>query len=200
MSIQQYSVNQHPIQTLLTWITSGEIAIPEIQRPFVWDATKVRDLIDSLYEGYPIGYLIAWRNPSVKLKDGTSSEGKRVLIDGQQRVTALMAALLNERVINKDYKRVNITIAFNPKEKKFEVTNPAIKKDKTWIANIADILSPDVKVLKLVDTYCAANDGSDKDKIYESIELLRGIVNNHIGLIKLGWVLKSKNPTTFSLY
>ena len=117
MSIQQYSVNQHPIQTLLTWIESGEIAIPEIQRPFVWDATKVRDLIDSLYEGYPIGYLIAWRNPTVKLKDGTSSEGKRVLIDGQQRVTALMAALLNERVINKDYKRVNITIALILKRK-----------------------------------------------------------------------------------
>ena len=94
MSIQQYSVNQHPIQTLLTWIKSGEIAIPEIQRPFVWSATKVRDLIDSLYEGYPIGYLISWRNPTVKLKDGTSSEGKRVLIDGQQRVTALMTALL----------------------------------------------------------------------------------------------------------
>jgi hypothetical protein len=185
MSIQQYSVNQHPIQTVLTWITSGEIAIPEIQRPFVWDATKVRDLIDSLYEGYPIGYLIAWRNPSVKLKDGTSSEGKRVLIDGQQRVTALMAALLGERVINKDYKRVNITIAFNPKEKRFEVTNPAIKKDKTWIANIADILSPDVKILKLVSTYCEVNEGSDQDEIYESIELLRGIVNNHIGLIEL---------------
>ena len=67
MSIQRYSVNQHPIQTLLTWINSGEIAIPEIQRSFVWSATKVRDLIDSLYAGYPIGYLIAWRNPSVKL-------------------------------------------------------------------------------------------------------------------------------------
>jgi len=185
MSIQQYSVNQHPIQTLLTWIETGEIAIPEIQRPFVWDATKVRDLIDSLYEGYPIGYLIAWRNPTVKLKDGTSSEGKRVLIDGQQRVTALMAALLNERVINKDYKRVNITIAFNPKEKKFEVTNPAIKKDKTWIANIADILSRDVSLLKVVNEYCEKNEGSNQDEIFKSIELLRGIVNNHIGLIEL---------------
>ena len=174
MSIQQYSVNQHPIQTLLTWITSGEIAIPEIQRPFVWDATKVRDLIDSLYEGYPIGYLIAWRNPSVKLKDGTSSEGKRVLIDGQQRVTALMASLLGERVINKDYKRVNISIAFNPKERKFEVTNPAIKKDKTWIANIADILSQDVSILKVVNEYCEKNEGSNQDEIFKSIELLRG--------------------------
>ena len=185
MSIQQYSVNQHPIQTLLTWIESGEIAIPEIQRPFVWDATKVRDLIDSLYAGYPIGYLISWRNPSVKLKDGTSSEGKRVLIDGQQRITALMAALLNERVINKDYKRVNITIAFNPKEKKFEVTNPAIKKDKIWIANIADILSRDVSILKVVNEYCERNESSNQDEIFKSIELLRGIVNNHIGLIEL---------------
>jgi hypothetical protein len=185
MSIQQYSVNQHPIQTLLTWITSGEIAIPEIQRPFVWNATKVRDLIDSLYEGYPIGYLIAWRNPSVKLKDGTSSEGKRVLIDGQQRVTALMASLLGEMVINKDYKRVNITIAFNPKERKFEVTNPAIKKDKTWIANIADILSQDVSILKVVNEYCEKNEDSNQDEIFKSIELLRGIVNNHVGLIEL---------------
>lgn len=185
MLIQQYSVNQHPIQTLLTWIKLGDIAIPEIQRPFVWNATKVRDLIDSLYEGYPIGYLIVWRNPTVKLKDGTSSEGKRILIDGQQRVTALMAALLGERVINKDYRRVRITIAFHPKERKFEVSNPAIRKDKSWIADIADVLSPDVEVLKLVDEYCEKNEGTDRNEIYKSIELLRGIVNNHIGLIDL---------------
>ena len=82
MSIAKYSVNNHPIQTLLTWIESGEIAIPEIQRPFVWDASKVRELIDSLYKGFPIGYLIAWRNPKVRLKDGSTSDGKRILIDG----------------------------------------------------------------------------------------------------------------------
>ena len=117
MQIEKYSVNHHPIQTLLTWIESGEIAIPEIQRPFVWDASKVRDLIDSLYEGFPIGYLIAWRNPNVKLKDGSSSKGKRVLIDGQQRVTALMAAILEKQIINKDYKKIKIIIAFHPKDK-----------------------------------------------------------------------------------
>ena len=99
MTIQRYSVNQHPIQTLLTWIVSDEIAIPEIQRPFVWTAAKVRDFIDSLYFGYPVGYLIAWRNPSVRLKDGTDSVGKRILIDGQQRVTALLAALLGRSIM-----------------------------------------------------------------------------------------------------
>ena len=73
MSTQKYSVTQHPINTLLTWINSGEIAIPEIQRPFVWKPTKVRDLLDSLLNGYPVGYLIAWRSHNVKLKRSPST-------------------------------------------------------------------------------------------------------------------------------
>nr|WP_205703997.1 DUF262 domain-containing protein [Candidatus Chloroploca sp. Khr17] len=121
MSTQRYSVTPHPIETLLTWVKSGEIAIPEIQRPFVWEPTKVRNLLDSLYQGYPIGYLIAWRNPTVKLKDGTPSAGKRILIDGQQRVTALMAGLLGREVLTKDYETVRIRIAFNPQTEKFDI-------------------------------------------------------------------------------
>jgi hypothetical protein len=77
MSTQRYSVAPHPIETLLTWVKSDEVAIPEIQRPFVWEPKKVRDLLDSLYRGYPIGYIIAWRNPNVRLKDGTTSAGRR---------------------------------------------------------------------------------------------------------------------------
>ena len=113
MSMQSYVVIQQPIETLFTWIKSGEIAIPEIQRPFVWNAIKVRDLLDSLFKGFPIGYLIAWRNPDVKLKDGKSSSGRRILIDGQQRVIALGASLLGKEVINKDYKS-KIEINFIP--------------------------------------------------------------------------------------
>ena len=185
MIIQRYSVNQHPIQTLLTWVQSGEIAIPEIQRPFVWDATQVRDLLDSLYLGYPIGYLIAWRNPNVKLKDGTTSAGKRILIDGQQRVTALMAALLGVQVINKDYRKGRITIAFHPLERRFEVSNPAIQKDKSWISDIATIFAPEFKILKAVEDYCKQNEAANRDDIHESLESLKGIVNNPIGLIEL---------------
>ena len=194
MAIQQYSVNQYSIQTLLSFIKSGEIAIPEIQRPFVWSAAKVRDLIDSLYEGYPIGYLIMWKNQNVRLKDGTLSAGKKILIDGQQRVTALIASLLGERVINKDYKRVRMIIAFHPQTKKFEVSNPAIAKDKAWIADIAEVLSPDFKMLKFVSTYCESN-WCDQDEIYGRIELLRGIVNNHVGLIELNENLDIKTVT-----
>lgn len=185
MSIQKYSVNQHSIQTILSWINSGEIAIPEIQRPFVWDNSKVRDLIDSLYQGYPIGYLIAWRNPNIRLKDGTSSTGKRILIDGQQRVTALMAALLGRQIINSEYKKTRIVIAFNPTNRKFEVSNPAIRKDVTWIPDISEIISPEVKMLKLVQDYCQLNENSNQDEIYTNLELLKSIVNNTIGLIEL---------------
>lgn len=185
MAVQQYSVNQHPIQMLLTLVESNEIAIPEIQRPFVWDATKVRDLMDSLYHGYPIGYLIAWRNPNVKLKDGSLSAGKRILIDGQQRVTALMAALLGRKVINKDYKKVYIKIAFHPIKRIFEVSNPAIEKNKEWLPDISSIYSADLKIIKLVSEYCAKNEAAEQDDIYESVELLKSLVNNHIGLIEL---------------
>lgn len=78
----QYEVNNSSIQTLPSWIRSGEIAIPEIQRPFVWDSTKVRDLIDSLYAGFPVGYIIVWKNPDVRLKDSTISSGKKSSLTG----------------------------------------------------------------------------------------------------------------------
>jgi uncharacterized protein with ParB-like and HNH nuclease domain len=126
--MQKYSVNQHLIETVLSWINSNDIAIPEIQRPFVWDATKVRDLIDSLYQGYPIGYLIIWRNPNIRLKDGKVAEGKKILIDGQQRVIALKAAILNDYIINKEYERIKIIISFNPIEERFEVIIQPLKK------------------------------------------------------------------------
>lgn len=183
--MQKYSVNQHLIETILAWVNSGEIAIPEIQRPFVWDSSKVRDLMDSLYQGYPIGYVIAWRNPNVKLKDGSLSEGKKVLIDGQQRVTALTAAILGQYVINKNYQRVKIKIAFNPIEERFEVQNPAILKDKVWLHDITDAFSGKVSLLKLVRDYLALNPEVDEDLIENSFSRLISIVKKPIGMIEL---------------
>jgi hypothetical protein len=185
MSTQRYTVTPHPIETLLTWVKSGEIAIPEIQRPFVWEATKVRNLLDSLYQGYPVGYLIAWRNPTVRLKDGTTSAGKRILIDGQQRVTALMAALLGREVLTEDYETVRIRIAFNPIDERFEVANPAIRKDPAWIEDISTIFGPDAKMLQVTRAYAKANSGVDEDAVFATLEKLRKIINNHVGIIEL---------------
>lgn len=185
MPTQNYSVNQHLLETILTWVKSGEIAIPEIQRPFVWDAAKVRDLMDSLYQGYPVGYIIAWRNPTVKLKDGTLSEGKKVLIDGQQRVTALQAAIAGQPVINQDYKQVRIKIAFHPIEQRFEVANPAILKDKAWLPDIAPIVSGEIKTHRVANEYLQANPDANEDLIYERLDSLTDIVKKQIGLIEL---------------
>jgi len=185
MIIQKYSVNQYPVQHILTWIQSGEIAIPEIQRPFVWSSTQVRDFFDSLYKGYPVGYLIAWKNPNIRLKDGSISQGKRILIDGQQRVTALMTSILGYKIIDKDYQTTKISIAFNPIERKFEVTNPAIKKDVKWIADISEIFNNNFKMHQFVKEYVEINGTTDFDQIFEAIESLRGIVNNPIGIIEL---------------
>jgi hypothetical protein len=185
MCAQKYSVTPHPIETLLTWVKSGEIAIPEIQRPFVWEATKVRNLLDSLYQGYPIGYLISWRNPTVRLKDGTSSAGKRILIDGQQRVTALMAALLGREVLTKDYETVRIRIAFHPQDEKFEVANPAIRKDAAWIDDVAEVFAPEASLTELTDAYTERNPAADRKRVSRVLEKLRKILNNHVGVIEL---------------
>jgi len=185
MSTQRYAVTPHAIETLLAWVKSGEIAIPEIQRPFVWDAIKVRNLLDSLYQGYPVGYLIAWRNPTVKLKDGTPSAGKRILIDGQQRVTALMAALLGREVLTKDYETVRIKIAFHPQEERFEVANPAIRKDMAWIEDVGEIFAPDASLTELTDTYAEKNSSADRKRVSLILEKLRKIINNHVGVIEL---------------
>jgi hypothetical protein len=178
-------VTPHPIETLLTWVKSGEIAIPEIQRPFVWEATKVRNLLDSLYRGYPVGYLIAWRNPTIKLKDGSSSAGKRILIDGQQRVTALMAALLGREVLTKDYDTVRVRIAFHPGEERFEVRNPVIAKDGAWIDDVTKIFDPDADFIELTEQYLERNPDADRKTTGQILQRVSKIVNNHVGLIEL---------------
>ena len=106
----RYSVNNYTVETLLSNIKSGSIAIPEMQRPFVWDSSKGRDLVDSLYKGFPVGYIIVWQNPDVKLKDGTKSSGKKVLIDGQQRITAMAAAIVGQEVLDDHYKWKRISM------------------------------------------------------------------------------------------
>jgi hypothetical protein len=182
---QKYAVNQYLVESILAATRAGEIAIPEIQRPFVWDASRVRDLMDSLYQGYPVGYLIAWRNPDVRTKDGRTALGKKILIDGQQRVTALRTALLGESVLTKEYRTTRITIAFQPQQERFEVSNPAIRKDATWIPDIAPIVGGQTSLLKAHREYLAANPSADQDALERSLTNLTDIAKRQVGLIEL---------------
>lgn len=204
MSIQKFVVNNYTLYSILGFIDSKEIAIPEIQRPFVWKPTKVRDLIDSLFEGYPVGYIIIWQNPDVKLKNGGLSKGKKILIDGQQRITALMTAIRSIEIVTAEYKKRKITIAFNPlnignsSDNVFEVVNPAIKKDSKWIDDISTIINPDVSISKIIRAYCQANDiinQEEVDSISDSIHNLQSIVNMQIGVIELNHDLDIQTVT-----
>lgn len=180
----KYSVNNYSVENIISWISSGEIAIPEMQRPFVWDTSKVRDLIDSLYQGYPVGYIIIWKNPDVKLKDGTFSVGKKIVIDGQQRITALTAAIAGKEVINQNYKKIRIKIAFNPIDEKFEVFNPAIGKDSKFIDDIAELFKPGFSDFNFSIEYAKMN-GKDPSDINKTITKLKAITGNNIGVIDL---------------
>ena len=190
----KYSVNNYSVDNIISWISSGEIAIPEMQRPFVWDTSKVRDLMDSLYQGYPVGYIIIWKNPDVKLKDGTFSTGKKIVIDGQQRITALTAAIAGQEVINQNYKKVRIKISFNPIEEKFEVYNPAIGKDSKFIDDISDLFKPGFSDFNFSIEYANMN-GVDPSEINKTITKLKAITGNNIGVIDLNQDLDIETVT-----
>lgn len=182
-----YSVTTYSVQSILGLIDSGDIAIPEIQRPFVWESTQVRDLVDSLYHGYPTGYLITWKNPDVKIKGGGVAEGKTVLIDGQQRVTALMTALAGLPVLNDDYESQRIRISFNPlyigDGSPFEVFNAAIEKNPCWIKDIAEFFEPDFDSWTFVNNYIEANPDCDPRVVNARITDLKAIATRQMGCI-----------------
>lgn len=188
---EKYNASNIALEQILNFIKSGEIAIPEIQRPFVWKPKQVRDLIDSLYTGYPTGYLIISQSPNIRLKDGTLAEGKKIMIDGQQRVTALMTAIMGMDIINADFQKKRVKIAFNPlanpenDEERFKVQDNAILKDKRWIADIAEVFKPTFDMWQFVNDYCKENQEIKGSALNKILMQLLDIKNRQIGVIML---------------
>ncbi len=185
----KYTVTNFSVSSVLGYIEAGDIAIPEIQRPFVWKGRQVRDLVDSLYNGYPTGYLIIWQNPDVKLKSGQSAVGKKVLIDGQQRITAMMTAISGHKILTEDYEEKTIRIAFNPlaadDEERFAVTTPAHEKSSFWIPDISVVFKPDFDSYEFVDNYAEKNPGVSKKEVNQRVTQLLNIKSCQIGAIML---------------
>ena len=139
-----FNITQYQLNHLITNIDTGEIALPDLQRPFVWDNSKVKDLFDSLYKGLPIGMLILWKinetNEEFKpIGLDKKTTPSKLIIDGQQRLTALYSVITGSAIIDKNYKTKKIKIAYNPFDEIFEVQNVAIINDPLWISNITDI-------------------------------------------------------------
>ena len=189
MTGEKFTLMQYSISAVLGLIEAEDFVIPEIQRPFVWKRSQVRDLIDSLYNGYPTGYIITWKNPDVQTKDGGKANGKKVLIDGQQRVTALMAAISGREVLDEDFNLDRIKIAFNPlatdETKRFAVQDASHLKDKKWISDISVIFSNDFKQRAFENEYAKLNPQVDLDELSDILGKLKGIANRQIGVIEL---------------
>lgn len=130
---------------LLHYLDIGDIGLPDIQRPFVWKNAKVRDLFDSMYRGFPVGYLLFWENaqPNGAKQIGVGTKqhpvSSRLIVDGQQRLTSLYAVFRGKKVLDDNYSERHIEIAFRPRDGQFEVADAAIRRDPEWIANISDL-------------------------------------------------------------
>ena len=157
MSETVFTKVDYDLGSLVKFIALGEIGLPDIQRPFVWKNAKVRDLFDSMYKGYPVGYLLLWQNGLADDRTiGTDHKQKPprlVIVDGQQRLTSLYAVIKGVNVIRQNYDSEKISIAFNPLEERFEVADAAIRRDKTFIPSISILWDDKTDLFEVVQTY-----------------------------------------------
>ena len=145
----------YTLKKLIEDIHMGEIGLPDIQRPFVWPRSKVRDLLDSMYRGFPIGYLLLWENGYSGEHRTIAASGEHevprlLIVDGQQRLTSVYAVIKAILIINKEFRPELIRIAFHPLEEKIEVTNSAIEKDSGWIADISVLWKPETNTFTFI--------------------------------------------------
>lgn len=138
------------VEDLLHDVKLGKIGLPDLQRPFVWPDSKVRDLLDSMLKGYPVGYIMLWSSPEeyenvkhIGDNEKTYKEPDDLVIDGQQRLTALLAALYGTRVRDKNYRDRTIKISFNPLTREFAVWTQAYERNTEWISSVSSVFEAD---------------------------------------------------------
>lgn len=143
MAKELFSCENRRVGELLSDVLSGRTGLPDLQRPFVWNDSKVRNLLDSMIKGFPIGYVMLWESPcdyNNKSHIGVGSKDclqpRDLIIDGQQRLTALLAAIKGVKIKDADYKERNIKIAFNPLTREFAVWSQAYERSSEWISSV----------------------------------------------------------------
>ncbi|SDM56628.1 GmrSD restriction endonuclease domain-containing protein [Maricaulis salignorans] len=188
MSTTVYRKVDPTLGGLIAQINQGDIGLPDLQRPFVWPNVKVRNLFDSMYRGFPVGYLLFWEPAEVSgargIGDQTHQKSARLLIvDGQQRLTSLYAVMTGVKVVDKNFVSRTIEIAFDPLSEKFEVADAAIRRDIRYISNISQIWAPDADIFAIATDYIerlnAAQELSPEDerKIQRAIMRLNQLIS-----------------------
>ncbi len=188
MSVTLFKEVSYTLSKLLHDIEMGEIGLPDIQRPFVWPNSKVRDLFDSMYKGFPVGYLLFWANGAGDGHRQIGADAKQksprlLIVDGQQRLTSLYAVIKGIPVVRDNYEKENIQVAFNPVSQKFEVADAAVRKDPEYIPDISVIWSDSTDIFELAEDYLvrlrAARDVSpdEQKQIRKAINNLDNVQN-----------------------
>ena len=193
------------VSELLLRIETGEVALPDLQRPFVWKDAKVRNLLDSMNKGFPVGFVMLWHFPDnyspVSRSTAIGQKGpqpvRSLLIDGQQRLTALLSALDGVTVKDKDYRDRRIRISYSPLANaddgrpigRFEVWTNATEKDPEWISDISEIFRNPPNVFSFGRNYIATVNASrakknlpllteiEEDRVLTNITNLLGLRN-----------------------
>lgn len=147
-----FTTTSYPVSALIEDIDLGKIGLPELQRPFVWPNVNVRNLFDSLYRGYPAGFLLFWETGADAGLRGIGSKNdkavpKLAIVDGQQRLTSLYAVIKGVEILRANFKKERIRIAFNPLSERFDVADAAVMKDRSYIPDISELWKPGTKLI-----------------------------------------------------
>ncbi len=160
MSKTVYKKIDYDLSGLISDIRIGDIALPELQRPFVWKNAKVRNLFDSMYRGFPVGFFLFWEPSVVEGARTIGTDGKQktprlLVVDGQQRLTSLYAVMTGTPVIREGYDAEKIEISFNPLLEKFEVADATTRNNRQFLPNISVIWNPDADFDDIKESYFA---------------------------------------------
>jgi Protein of unknown function DUF262 len=188
MSATLFKEVSYSLAKLIQDIEMGEIGLPDIQRPFIWPNTKVRDLFDSMYKGFPVGYLLFWANVMANGYRQIGADSKQkiprlLIVDGQQRLTSLYAVLKGIPVIRENYRTEQIYIAFRPRDQSFEVTDAAIRRDPEFIPDISQLWSGGTSRRRVVRDFFERLrsyrllDEDEEDLLSEAIDRLYDLQN-----------------------
>ena len=165
------------IRDLVGMIKRGEILLPEMQRRYVWSPTQVRDLLDSLYRGYPSGTILTWElsdqekknivKKEAAIKQDESQRDIELLLDGQQRLTSLAALLYGYSVTTHSKEKKPIKILFNLKHSDSASTTE-VPSDENEEGEEANLISDD------------NNDSKEKNLPSNEDEKIFSVYNLHL--------------------
>ena len=183
MSTPLFKEVSYSLSKLMDDIEMGEIGLPDLQRPFVWPNAKVRDLFDSMFRGYPVGYFLFWENKIDKSvrNIGTNLHQKfpsLLIVDGQQRLTSLYAVTKGVAVIKDNYDSENIEIAFRPLDGKFEVADAGIRRSAEYIHNISSLFAAESSYGPIGDYIKNLKDYREKNDIPLTDDEIRNCERN----------------------